>query len=177
MILLWFGGQRCQACNRRVRRTKPNETNSKWIHKQAKLRETKKCRSTGQQPRTKSACRPADKPLINRGSTAHFVPSVYIGFRLFVLLEKRSSDVSSIPWRVQGTCVSWANNSVGTQSCPTPPGRPAERPDPTRPWYVRVLDSTSIFMYVCICVCMRTYTNVYVYTYIHIKHVYTYVDK
>ena len=29
-------------------------------------------------------------PLINRGSTGDFVPpSVYIGFRLFVLLERR----------------------------------------------------------------------------------------
>ena len=73
-------------------------------------------------------------PRLNRGSTADFVPpSVSIGFRLFVLLERRSSDVSSIPWKVQGTCVSWANSSVGTQSCPTPPGRPAGRPDSTRP--------------------------------------------
>ena len=36
-------------------------------------------------------------PLINRGSTGHFVPpSVYIGFRLFVLLGIRSGDVSSM---------------------------------------------------------------------------------
>ena len=88
----------------------------------------------------------AYQPRINRGSTAHFVPPcVYMGFRLFVLLEKRSSDVSSnpsIPWKVQRTCVSCANSSVGTQSCPTPPGRPAGRRDPTRLWYVRVWDST-----------------------------------
>ena len=33
---------------------------------------------------------PADKPLINRWSTAEFVPpSVYIGFRQFVILERR----------------------------------------------------------------------------------------
>ena len=38
--------------------------------------------------------------------------------------------------------VSWANCFVGVQSCPAPPRRPAVRPDPTRPWYVRVLDST-----------------------------------
>ena len=37
---------------------------------------------------------------------------------------------------------SWANNSVGTQSCPISPGRSAGRFDSTRPWYVRVLDST-----------------------------------
>ena len=65
-----------------------------------------------------------------------------MGFRLFVLLERRSSIISSMPWRVQGTFVCCADNSVGIQSCPTPRGRPTERPDPTRPWYVQVLDST-----------------------------------
>ena len=53
-----------------------------------------------------------------------------------------SGDVSLMPWRVQGTLVSWANSSVGIHSCMTPPRRPAVRRDPTRPWYVRVLDST-----------------------------------
>ena len=59
-----------------------------------------------------------------------------------MLLERRSSDVSSMPWRIRGTLVLWANSSVGTQFCSIPPGRPAGRPDSTRPWYVRVLDST-----------------------------------
>ena len=36
---------------------------------------TKSRRSTGQQPRTKSASRPADEPLRNRLSTAGFVPA------------------------------------------------------------------------------------------------------
>ena len=80
---------------------------------------------------------------MNRLSTAGFVPlSVYIGFRLFVLLGKRSGDVSSMLWRVRRRLVSWANSSVGIQSCPTPPRHPAVRPDATRLWYVRVLDST-----------------------------------
>ena len=106
---------------------------------------TQRRRSTGLQPGTKSAFRPADKPLINRLSTGRCVPpSVYIGFRLFVLLEKRSGDVSSMHWRLRGTLVSWANCSVGVPSCPAPPRRHAVRPDPTRPWYVRVLDSTSL---------------------------------
>ena len=61
-----------------------------------------------------------------------------------MLLESRSSDVSSIPWRVHRTFVSWVNSCVGTQSCPTLPGRPAGRPDPTCSWYVRVLDSTGL---------------------------------
>ena len=47
-------------------------------------------RSIVRQPGTKCASRPRDKPLINRWSTVDFVlPSVYIGFRLFVLLERR----------------------------------------------------------------------------------------
>ena len=84
-----------------------------------------------------------NKQVINHGSTADFVPpSVYIGFRLFVLLERRWSDISSIFWSVRWTFVSWENSSVGTQSCPTPPGRFAGRFDLTRPWYVRVWDST-----------------------------------
>ena len=80
--------------------------------------------------------------MINRCSTAGFVPpSVYIGFRLFVLLGRRG-NVSSILWRVRGRLVSWANSSVGIQSCPTPPRHPAVRSVPTRQRYVRVLDST-----------------------------------
>ena len=37
-----------------------------------------------------------------------------------------------MPWRVQGTVVSWANCSAGVPSCPAQPPRPAvRRPDPT----------------------------------------------
>ena len=105
--------------------------------------ETKRRRSTGQQPGTKSASRPVDELLINRLSTGRCVtPSFEIGFRLFVLLGRRSGELSAMPWRVRGTLVSWANCFVGVPSCPAPPRRPAARPDPTRPWYVRVLDST-----------------------------------
>ena len=108
----------------------------------------KRRRPTGRQPGTKSASRPVDKPRIIRLQTAcqpvilspH---SVYTGFCLFVLLGKRSGDVSSMPWGVRGTLVPWANCSVGVPSCPAPPRRPAVRPDPTCPWYVRVLDSTT----------------------------------
>ena len=65
-------------------------------------------------------------PLIDRGLTASlplilFPHSIYIGFRLFVLLERRSGDVFSMPWRVRGTFFFLAINSVGTQSYPTPP--------------------------------------------------------
>ena len=41
-------------------------------------------------------------PVMSQLSTAGFVPpSVYIGFRLFVLLERRSGDLSSMLWRVR----------------------------------------------------------------------------
>ena len=81
---------------------------------------------------------------MNRLSTAGFFPpSVYIGFRLFVLLGRRSRDVFSMLWRVRGRIVPLAHSSVGEQSCPTPPRHPAVRSVATRPWYVRVLDSTN----------------------------------
>ena len=75
--------------------------------------------------------------LINRLQTTCqplilFPHSVYIRFPLFVLLERRSGDVSSMPWGVRGSLVSWANCSVGVLSCPRP--RPAAPPcAPTRP--------------------------------------------
>ena len=128
--------------------------------------ETKWRRSTGRQPGTKSASRPADKPLTNRLLTGCqprilFQHSVYIGFRLFVLLENRSSDVSSMHWGVRWTLVSWANCSVGAPSCPAPLRRRAVRFDPTRPWYVRVLESTNsnlqIFMHARNCILISTH--------------------
>ena len=96
--------------------------------------ETNRRRYTGQQPRTKSARGPADKPRMNRGSTAGFVPpSVYMGFCLFVLAKIRSGQLSSIPWRARGTVGFWATRPVGVLFCPAPP-RPAAPPcaAPTR---------------------------------------------
>ena len=92
-------------------------------------------RHSGQQPKTKSGRRPADKPRINRGSTAGFVPpTVYIGFPLFVLPQACPRGFSSIVWMVRGTVVSWANRPIGVPSCPSPP-RPAVPPcdAPSRP--------------------------------------------
>ena len=58
------------------------------LHKKGVQRQQTR-RSTGHQPRTKSTSRPVDKPLMNRWATVDFVPpSVYIRFRLFVLLKK-----------------------------------------------------------------------------------------
>ena len=42
-----------------------------------------------------------------------------------------------------GTLDPWAICFVSVPYCPAPPRRTTVHPDPTRPWYVRVLDSTS----------------------------------
>ena len=104
-----------------------------------------KRRSTRQQPGTKSAFRPADKPLIYRWSNADvFPPSVYF-FCFFVLLKRHSKQVCSMSWGQRKTFVSWANRSVGVPSCPARPCSAAPlyaAPTRNRLWYVRVLDST-----------------------------------
>ena len=107
------------------------------LHEKGLQRQTKR-RYTGSQPETKSGRHPANKPLVNRGSTGRFVPpSVYIGIPLFVLPKKRSGQLSTMPRRVKGTVLFWANRRTAP-----PPRRPAvRRPAPTSPWYVRVLDS------------------------------------
>ena len=70
------------------------------------MTETQRRLSTGRQPGRKSASRPVDNPLIGRGSTASFVPPlVYIRFRLFVLLGRRSGDLSSLLLGVRGRIV------------------------------------------------------------------------
>ena len=81
--------------------------------------ETNRRRYSGQQPGTKSARGPADKPRMNRLSTAGFVPpSVYIGFPLFVLAKRRSGQLSTIPWRARGTVGFLATRPVGILFCP-----------------------------------------------------------
>ena len=125
---------------------------------------TNRRRHTGQQPGTKSASRPDDKPRINRWSTAGFVsPSVYIGFPLFVLPESRPQRLSLIRQSVRGTVLSWANRSVGVSFCPALPSLPLRRarsPVPTRPWYVRVFDSTSIL---CIIISLSDYFFLFIW--------------
>ena len=64
-----------------------------------------------------------------RGSMRNdmFVHPVYMGFCLFVFQDRRSGDVSSMPWRVRGTFVFRVINSIGTWSYP-PPRRPSSTP-------------------------------------------------
>ena len=85
-------------------------------------------------------------PLINRWSTARFVPpSVYIGFPSFVPLGPEGN--SSIVWRVSGAFFS--GRAVLSVSCAARP-RPAppSRRDPPRttdlPVVCQVLDSTDL---------------------------------
>ena len=62
------------------------------------------------------------------------------------LMTNRSGQVCSMPWKVRWTFVSWGEPTRRRPVLPrpSPPRRPAMRhPDPTRPWYVRVLDSTN----------------------------------
>ena len=82
-----------------------------------------------------------------------------MGFRLFVLLGRRSGDVSSMLWGTRGTLVSWANCCVCVPPSPAPPRCPSVRPDPTRPWYVRVLDPTHCFKSDFLCPCFRKDTS------------------
>ena len=60
-----------------------------------------------------------------RGSNADFVPSVYMGFRLFALRKRRPRHPYTMSSRVEGIVVSWAKRFVGT--CPARP-RPASLP-------------------------------------------------
>ena len=127
------------------------------IRKQAKLRETKRCRYTGQQPGTKSASRPTDKPLVNRGSTAGFVPSVYSGFSL-LLAKGRSGQLSMTPWEPKGTVGLWATRPVGIQFCQAllrPAATPCAAPTRTARgmcgfWTQQIYSCTSA--YVCVCI-------------------------
>ena len=107
---------------------------------------TNRHQDIGQQPGTKIASRPGDKPRINRCSTARFVPpTVYIGFPLFVPPKSCSGQLFSMPWRAGGTVVSCTDKSVVVLPCRTRPAQPPRRAplDPTRPWCVRVVDPTS----------------------------------
>ena len=92
----------------------------------------KRRRFTGQQPGKKSASRPSDKPRINRGSTADFVPA--FGLHRVSLVRASGEAFKRCVFDAlgeRGTLVSWAINSVGTQSYPTALRRPLGAPTRT----------------------------------------------
>ena len=86
--------------------------------------------------KTKSASRPGYKPVIKRGSTASFVlPSVYIGFPLFVLPDAHPEGHSSIVFGIREFVSSGrtVSSSAFCAAClrPAPPSRRAPlRTDP-----------------------------------------------
>ena len=85
-------------------------------------------------------------PRIKRGSTAGFVPpSVYIRFPLFVLLKRRSGQLSSMPGGTRdGRLLGELAHQRPVLPVPAPPRRSSvRRPDPTRPWYIQALESTA----------------------------------
>ena len=89
-------------------------------------------------------------PRINHWSSTTLIfipPSMFIGFRLFVLLKRRSEQVCKMPWKVRWSVVPWANRSVGASSCPASP-RPtaplcAAPTRPARGVRIRDFESTS----------------------------------
>ena len=75
-------------------------------------RDTKR-RYTGQQPGTKSAFRPGDKPVVNRG----FCSSVGLHTISLVRASEESfRTVFSICWRARGRLVPWPDRPNGAQS-------------------------------------------------------------
>ena len=101
--------------------------------------QTNRCRSTGQQPRTKSGFRPADKPLVNRT----FCSSIGL-HRISLVRASKETFRTGVFDALGGTrdgCL--LGEPIRRRPVLPGPARPAmRRPDPTRPWYVRVLDST-----------------------------------
>ena len=94
---------------------------------------TKRRRSTGQQPGTKSARGLADKPRINRSSTADFVPAFGL-HRISLVRASGETFRRRVFDALEGTGVPCF---LGEQFCwhavlhnPAPPPRCAPRPDP-----------------------------------------------
>ena len=109
------------------------------LHEKALRTETKKRRHTGQQPRTNSGRRPADKPAyrprINRRSIAGFIPpSVCIKSTLPVLPNKRSHSCLRCPGSKRDSCFLGApTRRRPVLPSPAPPRRLAVcRSAPTR---------------------------------------------
>ena len=107
---------------------------------------TNRRRYTGQQPGTKSAPRPGDKPLVNRGfcSSVGFKDELDCScFRRFV----QDSVNDSLEGKREGCLRARSSQRHSVLPSPAPPRRFAvRRSDPTGPRCVRVLDSTSIYL-------------------------------
>ena len=136
----------------------------KWLVK------GKRRRTIGKQPGTNS-CRQRNSLVVNRSShgcqtSTVFPVAVYVRFLWFALTEARAGCLSSVFWKSKWKGVLWPNRSA--PPCPAPaspspfptsprdappqpasprPARPRSAvpfPTPSRPWDVRVYDSTTM---------------------------------
>ena len=112
-------------------------------------RDTNRRRYTGQQPGTKSARGPGDKPLIYRLSTGRqpdvlFLQRFTLDFLCSCFRRVVQDSCFRCFGRQEGQGVSWVNRPVGVPLYQAPPRPAVRRSDPTRPWCVRVLDSTGL---------------------------------
>ena len=71
-----------------------------------------------------------------------------------------------MPTKKRWTFLFWANNSVCYQSCPFLLGRSAGRFDPTRLWFVRVLDLTGYVLVIMYRVSRIMYHVLYIMFYV-----------
>ena len=77
-----------------------------------------------------------------------------------------------MPSGVQGTIVFWTYCFVAVPFCPAPLRRPAVRTDSTRPWYVRVLESTGRDMKEVIRSWLLAYKLSFIYRWILLCNIY-----
>ena len=99
--------------------------------------------STSQRPGTKSLFRPTDKPCVNRPLCSP------IGLHMVSLVRAsggsfRTVVYDALGWGRVGCLLGEPIRRRPVLPGPAPPRRPAvRRPDPTCPWYVQALESTS----------------------------------
>ena len=108
--------------------------------------ETKRRRYSGPQPGTKSGRRPADKPLYQPRVNRLFLSSCGLNRISFVRACEESFRTvvfDALGGERVGCVLGKPTRRRLVLPGPAPPRRPALRcPEPIRPWYVRVLDST-----------------------------------
>ena len=109
---------------------------------------TKKRRSTGYQPGTKSSRGSADKPLVNRPpcSSIRFMQD-FVN-ECFRKKKTRMVVFGVLEGKTDGSLLGAPDRHCPRPAQPRPaaPRRPAvRRPVPTLPWYVRVLDSSNVW--------------------------------
>ena len=138
----------------------PEVPRMKRVYKNKKRR-----RSTGQQSGTKSACGPADTPVVNRSSTARCVPRSGLHWISFVRASEETSRTvayGALEGKDGRLVVSLAHRPAAATSRPDPPRpapprspRPPCRRAPSRPGPPMVCLGFGLYKY--------TYTYIYIY--------------